>query len=308
MQRFLTALVLGLATAAQAAPTVSGHTILYETLAGHEIAAFDVTDNYRLVGVHVGNATLVSASGKQVYWLDGSDIYRANADLSNVQRHWSLGVVPTDFAVDASVNALYVTVPGIGLLSLDLSNPLRTLGVRAGNFSHLAAGAGKLFYQEQQYVWRADSTLAAPIEYFDFEFGFVPTDIAYDAATDLLLSSFDRLGRTLRGGRVVQLRNDEGANRRDADFLYLDYEVEHVAAGGGLALWQHGNSLYLATQGDGIGLSTRFANFGLTPTDIALLRIPADLPGPLPEPGGFWLALLALGALLASARARSAVV
>lgn len=148
--------------------------VLYESF-GTLIAALDLANPSRALRLLPGAFSNISVAAGKVYFQSGVDIFVADADLSNVTLLHSNGVAPTDIAVDADNNVLYESF-GTEIAALELSNPSHQLGFHLGNFSNIAVGDGKVYFQEGTQIWRSDRTLSTVTLHHNN--GAPPTDIA----------------------------------------------------------------------------------------------------------------------------------
>jgi hypothetical protein len=281
----LLALALGVASwaaSAAGAGTVS-HIYLYQTFNTSVVSAFDLSNNFQLLGTYRGSANTLSASGDYVYWTQGVALYRAKPDLSDAQVYSYLGFAPTELAVDASAGVIYADVPGVGLATLNLANPSQILMFRNGPVSQITAGAGHVFFQEGSRVWQASPSLNDATPYFDLT--GPSTDIAYRPADDMLFVALDTLvlGLGTRGGGPVQVTAATNTN----------VHVDHVAAAGNFKLVQTGHNLSFNEGAFFTGMSY-FGNFGLTPSNLAMLEVQV---ASVPEPTALLLMPLGLAVL-----------
>lgn len=253
---------------------------LYESFSNIEIAALSVANPSVAVGILPGNATNVTAGYNNAFWQNGVDIYSANANLSGAGLFHTNGISPTGIAYDPSSNLLYESFAGIEIAALSGANPSVAVGIHPGNATNVAAGGGKVFWQDGVNIYTANSNLSG-VSLFHSN-GIAPTDIAYDASTNILYETF-------AGIEIAAL---DGSNPSVALGI-VPGNATNVAAGDGQVFWQDGVSIY--TSNPNLSGAKLFHNNGIAPTDIALgLVAPAQ---PVPEPSS----LLMLGSGLIGA-------
>jgi len=128
-----------------------------------------------LAGIN-GDVQNVAAGGGKIYFQEGVDIFSANPDLTDITLFHTNGVAPTSIAVDAADNVLLEAFGTGGLSALTLGGA--GLAGITGDVQNVAAGGGKVYFQEGVDIFSANPDLT-DITLLHTN-GVAPTSIAVD--------------------------------------------------------------------------------------------------------------------------------
>ena len=275
-----------LATGARADPPAG---TFYETFGRVTAAYVAVGQPVLPFATLTGVGSNIVAGGGKVYIQRDNLIEETNPDLTGLALYHVNGGVPTDIAVDGSTGVFFESFAGDELAAYTTGGqpvlPFATLSVNATN---IVAGNGKLYWQDQNLIYSANSDLT-DVQLFHVN-GGVPTDIAFDASTNIFYESFagDELAAYTTGGQPV------------LPFATLAANATNIVAGGGKLYWQDGSTINVANWD--LSGATQFHLQGAVPVDIALL--PATPPG-VPEPSVWGLTIIGFGLAGAALRRRA---
>jgi len=184
-----------------------------------------------------------------------------------------------------------------------------------GNYTRVAAGGGKVFMSNSAgMLYESDAALSRLATTFELDSDTAYTDLAYDATLDLVYLAVNHhtaLSDTYGLLQLYDLADDAYALSR-LPVLGSD-PILSVAAAGGVVAWAGGDGLWLTESayfqsysGPAHPQLQHLANFGLTATDISLMRSDGagPPPAPLPAPGGPGLVLLLAAVALLASRCR----
>ena len=277
-------LVMGPAPASAATPGV-----YYESFAGVQLSAISLPNPVLSVGVHLGNATNISAAGPSVYWQDGRDIYRSNFDLSGATLFHTNAVAPTDLAVDTRHGIYYESFAGVELAAISLSSPTSSIGVHLGNATNISAAGDYVYWQDGSDIYRANPDLSGAVLFHSN--GGVPTDIAFDAAHDVYYESF--AGAALGALSLSSPNSEIGFHIGNAT---------NIALGDDGVYWQDGVNIYKSSFN--LASTSLFHVNGGTPSDLAIQPAIPDVRAGVPEPDAWILLVAGFGLAGSSLRKR----
>jgi hypothetical protein len=133
---------------------------LYEAYLGGGLYAFDPTNFAATLVSHSGPVSNVYLAGGQVYFEEGTSIYRANADLTGVTPIWTGNAnAPDDFAFDPSTGYLYEGYIGQGVFGFDPTNFAATLVSHTGSGGNVYLAGGQVYFEGGVTIYRANADL-----------------------------------------------------------------------------------------------------------------------------------------------------
>jgi len=126
----------------------------------------------------------IAADDDHVYWLQANSMWVADSDLSNAHVLNTYGGTPTDFAIDASTQLMYLVFDS-GIVVTDLATSTGELGFYAQNgINSIIAGDGQVRWQEQNDIFGSDAFLNGAG--FLWEDGGTPHDLAIMDVSEII--------------------------------------------------------------------------------------------------------------------------